>query len=254
MNEQFVVVSDIHGQAELLERVINRYGDDVSYILNGDMIDRGPDSRGIFDIAADIGANIILGNHEWVLLGAMNDPNPERRAAWQETWFGIGSMRYENQALQSYGIGSRLSPEEAASELKETMLRLGHLSLLENAKIYNETPGVLVVHSGLPSDIRMERIHERLDSYLVMHQANQYVDEPEELFSAKLATSYKAPRDLSKLLVTGHIHYRRPLSERLYGGTSIKPTRAYLASCLDLGDPLYVYESWSGQIAAFEQP
>ena len=48
------VMSDIHGMAELLERMLRKIAfspEDTLYIL-GDMIDRGPDPAGVLELAA----------------------------------------------------------------------------------------------------------------------------------------------------------------------------------------------------------
>lgn len=67
---RIIAIGDIHGChsefAELLQRVAPRPDDRL--ILLGDLINRGPDSLSVLDLARDYGAISVLGNHEKRLL------------------------------------------------------------------------------------------------------------------------------------------------------------------------------------------
>lgn len=70
MNERLIAIGDIHGCsgefAELLDKLRLRKADRI--ILLGDLVNRGPDSRGVLDLAKAVQAKAILGNHELRLL------------------------------------------------------------------------------------------------------------------------------------------------------------------------------------------
>jgi serine/threonine protein phosphatase 1 len=70
MNGRLIAIGDIHGChlefAELVARLSLKAGDRV--ILLGDLINRGPDSNKVLDLARAIGATSLLGNHELRLL------------------------------------------------------------------------------------------------------------------------------------------------------------------------------------------
>src|SRR5687768_3633155 len=70
MNGRLIAIGDIHGChlefAELLARIAPVPADRV--ILLGDLINRGPDSNKVIDLARSTGATAILGNHEFRLL------------------------------------------------------------------------------------------------------------------------------------------------------------------------------------------
>jgi serine/threonine protein phosphatase 1 len=70
MNGRLIAIGDIHGChlefAELLARIAPVPADRV--ILLGDLINRGPDSNKVIDLARTTGAKSILGNHELRLL------------------------------------------------------------------------------------------------------------------------------------------------------------------------------------------
>lgn len=70
MNGRLIAIGDIHGChaefAELLERVAFSAGDRL--VLLGDLINRGPDSLRVLDLARELNAVSLLGNHELRLL------------------------------------------------------------------------------------------------------------------------------------------------------------------------------------------
>ena len=63
-----IVLSDVHGEPELIRRVLDhsayRPGDD-RLIFAGDAIEVGRDSAGCLDLLAEIGAECLVGNHEY---------------------------------------------------------------------------------------------------------------------------------------------------------------------------------------------
>lgn len=70
MNGRIIAIGDIHGCyaefEELLQKLSLQRGDHV--VLLGDLINRGPDSNRVIDLAREIGALSLLGNHELRLL------------------------------------------------------------------------------------------------------------------------------------------------------------------------------------------
>ncbi len=70
MNARIIAVGDIHGChaefGELLERLAPTKDDQL--VLLGDLVNRGPDSTKVIDLARAHGARSVLGNHELRLL------------------------------------------------------------------------------------------------------------------------------------------------------------------------------------------
>jgi predicted phosphodiesterase len=70
MTGRLIAVGDIHGChaefAELLNQLELKAGDRV--VLLGDLVNRGPDSTKVIDLARSVGAVSLLGNHELRLL------------------------------------------------------------------------------------------------------------------------------------------------------------------------------------------
>lgn len=68
MSRFTVVFGDVHGESEkllrLFTRVREKYGFNINYYSLGDLIDRGPDSKGVIDLCLKEMVKPLLGNHE----------------------------------------------------------------------------------------------------------------------------------------------------------------------------------------------
>jgi len=71
MPSKAAVIGDVHGNPNLLKRLIakirSKYGMDIDIYSTGDIVDRGPDSKGCIDICIEEGVQAVIGNHEtWI--------------------------------------------------------------------------------------------------------------------------------------------------------------------------------------------
>lgn len=249
-----VVLTDLHGHADKLREVVTWYGDDTHFVINGDVFDRGPDSCETLNIIQDLDADLVLGNHELAVLGALGEKDSERRWAWLHLWLAQGGTTrgYEENTLESYGEKRRSNDIETAHYFKEKLIALGHLALLENAGMYYEDEELLVVHAGLSTQLTWARQQKKLDAAVLLAAHGTYEEEPDQLISYQYATDRNRPSDIGQTLVTGHHHGRsKDLDHRRFYGSGPKPVRVQLASSLVQGDPLYAYESWTGDITRF---
>jgi bis(5'-nucleosyl)-tetraphosphatase (symmetrical) len=101
------VIGDIHGQAETLARLLRAIGRrdrDAMFWFVGDLINRGPDDRGVLDQVRTLGdrATVVLGNHELALLACaagaatprrgdtvgtlLEAPDADALVAWVRRW------------------------------------------------------------------------------------------------------------------------------------------------------------------------
>ncbi|KAJ5147624.1 hypothetical protein N7526_000976 [Penicillium atrosanguineum] len=71
---RLVIIGDVHGMRKSLEALLDKINFDKSkgdhLILTGDLINKGPDSPGVVDIAMRLGASAVRGNHENAVLNA----------------------------------------------------------------------------------------------------------------------------------------------------------------------------------------
>lgn len=67
-----IIVGDVHGCAGELRRLLEGLALDSAdrVLFVGDLVARGPDSRGVLSIYREVRGRSVLGNHEWRLLRA----------------------------------------------------------------------------------------------------------------------------------------------------------------------------------------
>ncbi len=132
---QKFAISDIHGCSksfEALLRKINFSKEDELFLL-GDYIDRGPDSKGVFDLIFQLQEegyqlHCLRGNHEQLFLRALTDGLDA-----EEKWIIGGG----NTVLTSFGVDN---PDKVPKTYR---------SFIKNLLYYAETDGYILVHAGL---------------------------------------------------------------------------------------------------------
>lgn len=127
-----IIVGDVHGCRRELEQLLDRVrfasGDRLVFV--GDLVARGPDTRGVLDIARRTGAIIVRGNHEQKLLDWRDDP--------EEVVLGRTHM-------------------EVARAMRDA-----DWTLLETAPLWIDLPehGARVVHAGVLPGVAIEEQDE----------------------------------------------------------------------------------------------
>jgi hypothetical protein len=128
-----IFIGDVHGCArelsELLDRLGPTAGDAVYFV--GDLVARGPDTRGVLRLFRELGAKGVLGNHEARLL----DVRRARRAGEPTPRMGP-------------------THEELLASLPDS-----EWTLLEALPLYLEVPehDAVVVHAGVAPGVPLER-------------------------------------------------------------------------------------------------
>ena len=120
-----IIIGDVHGCARELEKLVHRLDIDPHrdrVIFIGDLINKGPDSRGAFDVYKQLRAQCLMGNHEFALLKHVD-----------------GEWNWSRNAL-------RLQKEFGRhfDELIDT---------IRTWPGYIETEGLLAVHAGVRPDL-----------------------------------------------------------------------------------------------------
>lgn len=90
-----LVIGDIHGCLDTLKALITKAGPVDQIISVGDIIDRGPDSYGVYRFCVDNNITVCLGNHELMAIEALNDylgpDHPFKRMGLKTSdWFQNG--------------------------------------------------------------------------------------------------------------------------------------------------------------------
>ena len=135
MKPRRLVVPDVHGCVKtlrrLLEETVRLERMDTVYLL-GDLIDRGPDPKGVLDYVLLLRNKgyrpvALRGNHEQMLLDACHDRSD----------FRLWLMNGGTTTLESFGV-------EDACEIP-----LSYRHFLDNLPYYLILPDVVLVHAGI---------------------------------------------------------------------------------------------------------
>jgi serine/threonine protein phosphatase 1 len=165
-------IGDVHGRADLLERVFSRIDRHraanpitcVIEVMLGDYIDRGPRSREVIDLLIarqrQQGTICLLGNHETYLLAFLNEP------ASLDEWQRYGAL----ETLLSYGLAPSLKPnpgeqDELAAALNRELPENHHV-FLTTLPLYFACGDYFFVHAGVRPGIALS--NQREDDLLLI--------------------------------------------------------------------------------------
>ncbi len=169
---RFYAIGDIHGQLELLKSAHERIArDDAAHggagevIHVGDLLDRGPDSRGVVDYlmrGLDAGRpwTVLRGNHDRFL------PRFIRQPGWIDAGLGSGKHWLDHQALgatqtlASYGVGNDGDHQRSHAEALRAVPE-AHLRWLESLPLWRLMPQTLFVHAGIRPGIDLSQQSEQ---------------------------------------------------------------------------------------------
>ena len=160
-------VGDVHGRSDLLMPLIDRVFQDAlattdgqmpppELIFVGDLIDRGPDSRGVLEFLASVAEwpefepIFLIGNHELMLLQFLDEPLKGR------DWLRYGGY----ETLQSYGfgrLGDLADPKNLQRIAEDLKAAMGpHLSFLSALKPWHRNGNLLFTHAGADPELSPE--------------------------------------------------------------------------------------------------
>lgn len=168
-------IGDIHGGAETFRALLEKTGlgrSDRLYLL-GDLIDRGPDSKGVLDcvlrlMERGIDVRPVRGNHEDMLLQAVAGNDVAYLRYWMEAW---GEL-----TLKSFGV------------LSSADIPVRYLTLLDRIPYVQSDEDFVFVHAGLD-----------------MTTDNPVINSsPQTMMWAREAAPFGRDRLQGKTLVTGH--------------------------------------------------
>jgi len=156
-------VGDIHGRLDLLDRLLAKIDEDdfrragaasSELIFLGDLVDRGPDSRGVVErlmgLVGTRPARFLMGNHEEVFLRALEGDLKALRFLSR-----IGGR----ETLLSYGVSEEAYRELDLDELMaatRAAVPQSHIAFLSSFEHWIEAGDYLFVHAGLRPGIALE--------------------------------------------------------------------------------------------------
>lgn len=152
-------IGDIHGQLAMLEAAhaliaADRAatGDRKAPVVHlGDLVDRGPDSRGVIErLVAGIAKGepwiVVKGNHDALFERQIaDDPRPEDRFSW---WASDNMGGIDTAA--SYGVEFSSFRSEAANRKKLCdAVPKSHRDFLDSLPLIHVTPDLVFAHAGI---------------------------------------------------------------------------------------------------------
>ncbi|GEK34667.1 metallophosphoesterase [Kurthia sibirica] len=148
-----LLISDIHGELEMFEELLERVNyqpDEDELVLLGDYIDRGPSPSGVLDKIIDLkkaGAQVLMGNHEQIMLDVFEKENKYDWDFWLHTAGGVETMA-------SYGFSAQQL--EQAGDLNHFSLQpfftdkiIEHLEFIRHLDTIIEKEHYIFVHAGV---------------------------------------------------------------------------------------------------------
>ena len=146
------IYPDIHGDADKLKETLKKVPEGVQIGFVGDLIDRGPNSKGVLEIVKDWvenkGAKLCMGNHEELLLVSLTGD-----MATMFSWLRQGGAEF----ARSFGIVTDDLEAMAKAVLASEEIRSWAKWLVKNAHIYHVIDDQFMVHAGFPVDINASR-------------------------------------------------------------------------------------------------
>jgi len=155
MPKRLYVIGDIHGRADLLERMIALITrdieiappDDCLTVTLGDYVDRGPHSRQVIECLArnpfPTAFVALKGNHEAMLEEFIADPSVGR------IWRNVGGL----ETLHSYGVDvaamMRGQGYEEASKAFRALLPQDHVKFLDELRMSLTVGRYFLCHAGV---------------------------------------------------------------------------------------------------------
>lgn len=203
---EIVAIGDVHGRSDLLKPLMaaleTAAGPEATVIFLGDLVDRGPDSRGCLRLAAagleGRATHWLMGNHEAMLLSALNayvDVPEHIVKHWQWLWRKNGGVT----------MLAEFSSLEMLAELT-----VAERMVLGNLKPHLRFGNTLFVHAGVsPSCLDGNPDSPAFDetalsAFLTRHPLDVDTDEYHPLWIRRLFLGAFEQIEKGPLVVHGH--------------------------------------------------
>jgi Calcineurin-like phosphoesterase len=153
---RLIFVGDVHGCLDELKALLERVNYNAKrdhLVTTGDMITKGPDSRGTVDLVREMGASCVRGNHEDRILLIAQDLNSTLLHLKNPASNGVDNLDEQSFSLRDSpdrALAASLSAEQISYlETCPVILRVGFMKHLAG--------DLVVVHAGLVPGVSLDR-------------------------------------------------------------------------------------------------
>jgi len=216
-------VPDIHGQKNMLDHALSLIegdgGRDATVVFLGDLVDRGPDGRGVIDtvIAGQAAGRkwvVIRGNHDQMFLDYLNDARDHgARVNSERSW--LLPVRGGPITMKSYGV----EVSESNPNWQETRRAVpeSHVQFLAGLKFYHEIGDLLFVHAGIAPDVALE--HQNPVDLMHIREPFVSYSKPHPWLVVHGHTPLQYPQHFgNRIDLDGGAGYDRPLIPAVFEG------------------------------------
>lgn len=155
MQQKLFVIGDIHGEYDLLEKLLTCVDFETQQVVFvGDLIDRGPKIKQtietVMQLVATKQAVCLKGNHEDIFLQWLKDPTEKI------DWYLRNGGKSTIEQLLYEGVFDEKEPSEMVEMLQQQYGDI--IRFFENLPLYYETDTVICVHAGV--DLSLDDWHD----------------------------------------------------------------------------------------------
>ena len=228
---QTYAIGDIHGHLDLLKSVHDLIAEDTArhgagqVVHVGDLVDRGPDSRGVVEylrqgIADGQDWVVLKGNHDRMFTLFVDDPtaqDPGLRSVYSWLHPKLGGAT----TLESYGVanaGDRPVAKVHADAV--AAVPADHLAFLASRPTWHRANGAIFVHAGVRPGIALEQQAE--DDLVWIRQGFLDHEDPFEALIVHGHTAIDTPTHYgNRVNVDTSAAYGGPLSAIVIEGADV---------------------------------
>ncbi|KAK2015692.1 Metallo-dependent phosphatase [Colletotrichum eremochloae] len=157
---RLIVVGDVHGMRASLDRLLAELRFDTAagdhLVLAGDMINKGPDSRGVLDLAMRLGASAVRGNHEDRVLLAHRSMQ-EAHVADEDVHGNPIESEQDDLEPAVFPHGDSQERATARGLSRKHLAWLASLPVILEAGAIEGLGDLVVVHAGLVPGVALSR-------------------------------------------------------------------------------------------------
>lgn len=174
--KRILVISDIHGEIEKFEQLLEEAQYDAKQdqlILLGDYVDRGLNARAVIEKVKELkedGALVLKGNHEDMMIKALTTTDEER------SWNHWVKRNGGDKTLYSYGFVEEdimVNEKDFRKPILQSRVLEEHVKFIQKLDHYIETEEYIFVHAGVEP---LKRVSE-CEPYTLMWIRNEFHSE-----------------------------------------------------------------------------